>query len=410
METKRRISSAKIAFLIGIVCIGTYVVNYYLRHMLSVASPELLLNGSFTEDSLALLSSIYMVFYAGGQLVNGFLGDMLSPKLMILGGIGLGGMSMVLFPFLPYQALRVICFALLGFGLSMTRGPLMKIISENTEPKHARLICVFFSFASFSGPLIASLFVMALPAKYAFIVSGCVAALMALIATLIFTVMQKKELVAFHPVKARGLRSITDVFRIEGFVFFMVIASLVEISAASVSFWIPTYLSLHLGFDPTAANLVFSAISICRACMPFISLMIFNAIGERARPIMRVGFALSAGFFLIMQFVKAPVFNVVLLILALMSMSGVSAMLWSIYIPSLGKTGRASSANGVLDCTGYIAAALANLLFGKIMTGAGWNTVLLLWASVGIIGLITTFIFHKQAGSAVPSAEEKTSE
>ena len=125
---------------------------------------------------------------------------------------------------------------------------------------------------------------------------------------------------------------------------------------------------------------------------------------------MRVGFALSAGFFLTMQFVKAPVFNVVLLILALMSMSGVSAMLWSIYIPSLGKTGRASSANGVLDCTGYIAAALANLLFGKIMTGAGWNTVLLLWASVGIIGLITTFIFHKQAGSSVPSAKKEKAE
>ncbi|MBP3606191.1 MAG: MFS transporter [Clostridia bacterium] len=406
MESSRKIAPQKLALLVGIVCIGTYVVNYYLRNMLSVTSPDLLLSGSYTEDGIALLSSIYMVFYAGGQLVNGFLGDMLSPKLMILGGIGLGGLAMVVFPFLPYQALRVICFAVLGFGLSMVRGPLMKIISENTSPRHARFICVFFSFASFSGPLIASLFVMALPTKYAFIVSGIVAVLMALLATLILHALQKKELISFRPVKARGLRSITDVFRIEGFVFFMIIACLVEISAASVSFWIPTYLSLGLGFDPTAANLVFSAISICRACMPFVSLMIFNAIGERARPIMRVGFALSAGFFLAMQFVKAPVFNVVLLILALMSMSGVSAMLWSIYIPGLGKTGRASSANGVLDCSGYIAAALANLVFGKIMAGAGWSTVLLLWASVGVIGLITTFIFHKQAGSSISSKKQ----
>jgi hypothetical protein len=30
------------------------------------------------------------------------------------------------------------------------------------------------------------------------------------------------------------------------------------------------------------------------------------------------------------------------------------------------------------------------------MTGAGWNVVLLLWASVGIIGLITTFVFRNQ--------------
>ena len=80
----------------------------------------------------------------------------------------------------------------------------------------------------------------------------------------------------------------------------------------------------------------------------------------------------------------------VLLVLALMSMSLTSAMLWSIYIPGLGKTGRASSANGVLDCTGYIAAAGANLLFAAVSGWASWNTVLLLWASVGAIGVVAT--------------------
>ncbi len=396
MEENKKINTSKIAFLIGLVCIGVYVVNYYLRNMLSVTTPDLLKGGNFTEESVALLSSVYMIFYAGGQLVNGFLGDMLSPKLMIAGGTGLGGLAMIVFPFLPHQALRVICFALLGFGLSMIRGPLMKIISENTEPKHARLICVFFSFASFSGPLIASLFVMAFPTRYAFIASGCVAIVMILFAVAVLSAMQKRKVVAFHPIKPRGLSSITEVFKIEGFIFYMVIASLVEISAASVSFWIPTYLSGHLGFDTTTANLVFSTISICRACMPFVSLMIFNATGERALPIMRVGFSLSASFFLVMQLVENPIANVVLLVLALMSMSGVSAMLWSIYIPSLGKTGRASSANGVIDCTGYVAAALANLLFGGLLTRVGWTVVIFVWASVGVIGLITTLFVRKK--------------
>jgi hypothetical protein len=290
----------------------------------------------------------------------------------------------------------VICFAILGFGLSMVRGPLMKIISENTEQKQARMICVFFSVASFAGPLIASLFVLIFSAKYAFIVSGCVAVGMVLVCVFILSVMQKKNVVTFRPMPVRSLRSMLDVFRIEGFAFYMVVACLVEISAASVSFWIPTYLSEHLDFDNTTANLVFSTISICRSCMPFIALMIFNRTGERPMPIMRVGFTLSASFFLVMQLVSNPIANVVLLVLALMSMSGVSAMLWSIYIPGLGKTGRASSANGVLDCTGYVAASLANLLFGSIATSS-WSIVLLLWASVGVIGVITTFLFRRCA-------------
>ncbi len=396
MDQEKSISKKWIVIWIGVVCIGTYVVNYYLRNMLSVATPQLLLSGIFTETGVGLLSSTYMIFYAGGQLVNGFLGDMISPKWMILVGIGLGGSAIIVFPFLSHDILRIVCFAVLGFGLSMVRGPLMKIISESTEPRQARFICVFFSVASFAGPLIASLFVLALPVRYAFIVAGAVAVSMVLLSFAVLTRMQKKEIITFCPIKTKTLSSILEVFRIENFVFYMVVAALVEISAASISFWIPTYLSTHLGFDTTLANLVFSTISICRSCMPFLALMIFNATGERALPLMRVGFSLSALFFLSMQFVSHPGANVVLMVLALMSMSLTSAMLWSIYIPGLGKTGRASSANGVLDCTGYIAAALANLLFATISGVAGWNIVLLIWASIGIIGLIATFFSKKE--------------
>jgi len=377
--------------LIGLLSIGTYVVNYYLRNILSVATPELLLTGAFTEASVGLLSSTYMLFYAGGQLVNGFLGDMVPPQWMLLGGIGLGGGAVMLFPFLSRDPLRLACFALLGFGLSMVRGPLMKVISESTEPRQARLICVFFSAASFAGPLIASLFVMALPVNLAFVAAGAAAVLMALGTFSAFARMQSTGILTFRPIKTASPGDLLAVFRIENFCYYMVVACLVETSAASVSFWIPTYLTAHLGFDTTAANLVFSAISVCRSCMPFLSLMIFNATGERALPLMRTGFSLSALFFLAMQFVSHPVANVVLLVLALMSMSLTSAMLWSIYIPGLGKTGRASSANGVLDCTGYIAAAGANLLFAAVSGWASWNTVLLLWASVGAIGVVATF-------------------
>jgi len=86
----------------------------------------------------------------------------------------------------------------------------------------------------------------------------------------------------------------------------------------------------------------------------------------------------------------------VFLTIALMSMSCTSALLWSIYIPSLGKTGRVSSVNGVIDCIGYIAAAGANLLFANVMGNVGWHTVYVLWASMGVIGLISTFVYRRK--------------
>ena len=91
--------------------------------------------------------------------------------------------------------------------------------------------------------------------------------------------------------------------------------------------------------------------------------------------------------------------SVVILAIALMSMSCTAALLWSIYIPSLGKTGRVSSVNGVIDCIGYIAAAGANLLFANVMSNVGWNTVYILWSMIGVIGLISTFVFKTKKSS-----------
>ena len=126
------------AMIIGAISIATYIANYYLRHLLSVLTPQMLETGNFTVEYIGTLSSLYMIFYAAGQLINGFLGDLLSPKKMVCSGIAVGSCSVILFAFSEKAYLQIFCFALLGFALSMVRGPLMKIISENTKANYAR--------------------------------------------------------------------------------------------------------------------------------------------------------------------------------------------------------------------------------------------------------------------------------
>ncbi len=390
-------TKAKRALAVGTVCIVTYIINYYLRNMLSVFTPDLTGRGIFDEGRIALMSSTYMCFYAGGQLVNGFVGDIVDPKKMILAGLVLAGGMTVLFPILPGFALCIVCFAVMGFALSMLRGPLMKMISESTEPNQARLICVFLSFASFTGPMIAGIFAVAFEFNAAYIIAGSVAVLFAISAFAVFMLMEKRGIISYT-VKEKtrfDISYITSVFKIEKIGFYFIVACLVEIGATTISFWIPTYLTAHLNFEESVATVIFTSISACRALMPFITLFIFNRTGENDRMMMRISFVLSAIFFIISIFVKSTILSVILLVIALMSMSCSSSLLWSIYIPGLGKTGKVSGVNGVLDCTGYIAAAIANLLFAFVMSSIGWTGVLVLWASLGIIGTGATFLVKK---------------
>lgn len=384
----------KKAAIVGVTSILVYVANYYLRHILSVLTPTLIENG-FSIDHIAALSSVYMLFYAAGQIVNGFLGDIFSPKKMASIGLFISGCAMIAFPFIPGQSLQLVCFALLGFGLSMLRGPLMKIISENTAPNHARLICVFFSFASFAGPLIASLFAMINGWNNVFFAAGAVAMVFSLFAYVMFTAMEKKGLISYIKNEVKGISSIFAVFKIENIFFYIVVACLVEICAASISQWITTFLTGALGFSAENANFIYTGISTARSFMPFVALAIFRAIKEKDIPMMRVTFLISAVMFALLIVSPNKWVSIVLLALALMSMSCTSALLWSIYIPGLGKTGRVSSVNGVIDCIGYIAAACANLVFARVMSNIGWNTVYVLWASIGVIGLIATFTLRR---------------
>lgn len=388
-------NKTKKTLIIGFLCVLTYVVTYYLRNMLSVFTPELLSDGAYTESHIALLSSTYMIFYALGQLLNGFLGDVFAPKNMIFTGIFTAGISVITFPLVASKGLEILLFAVLGFGLSMVRGPLMKIITENTDANGARKICVFFSAASFAGPMIAGAFAIAFDFKAAFIIAGT-AAILAVCASFVFIrFLESKGEINYKRTEKINVSSILEVFKIEKFFFYLVIACLVEIGTASISFWIPTYLNNHLGFDTEISSVIFTLISVFRAIMPFAALAIFNAIGGRDIAMMRVSFAISTALFIANIFVTNTIMNVTVLIFALMAISCSSALLWSIYIPGLGKTGRVSSVNGVIDCTGYIAAALANLIFGNLVSSIGWNGILLLWSSIGAIGAFTTLFVKK---------------
>ena len=385
----------KKAFTIGIVCIATYLINYYLRNMLSVLSPQLYETDIFTVESVGLLSSVYMLFYAAGQLVNGFLGDLLSPKKLITIGVALSGVASISFPFVHYRALHLVCFAVLGFALSMFRGPLMKIISENTEPNHARTICVFFSFASCAGPLIASVFAMLNNWMWSFVAAGSFALLAAIAVFVVFTGMESRGNITYNITKGQGIGAILSVFKIERVAFFLTITCVIEIVSTSVLFWVPTYLTSVLGFDNNTANLIYSATAVIRALMPFLTLFIFRLANENDIPMLRVFFSISVVGFASLLLINDKWVGVAVLTVALMAIACASSLLWSIYIPGLGKTGRVSSINGVLDCSGYIAASVSTVVFAAVMENVGWSLVYVLWAAVGAMGLVATFFKTK---------------
>ncbi len=383
---------------IGVLSVLTYFAGYYIRSILSVITPQLLLTGEYTKEYIGLLSSLFFLFYAIGQLINGFIGDIIKPKYMLLTGMSIAGIVQIIFPLASIGALQIICFSLFGFGLSMMRGPLVKTISENMDLKYSRLFCMGLSISTFLGPLATSVLALIFEWKMLFFVAGVITLLVAVLCFLILTRFEKKGYIRQNELKQSKKFALFDVFKLKNFLFFMSIAAITEICNTSIAFWIPTYLTEHLKINASASTLIFSAMSLLKAVCPFLCLAILRLFKNNDVKMVRTLYVPAGLLFVVMFFVKIPFINILAFLVAIMLTSIIGSDMWSSYIPSLGKTGMVSTANGVLDFTGYAFTSLSNIIFASLMTSLGWNAVILTWASLMLLGFTFT-LFVKNSKS-----------
>lgn len=396
--------SSKKALKISSVCVISYFFSYVLRNVLSVATPEMIKEDFFTKEYIGLLSSTYFVLYAVGQLVNGFIGDRVRPKYMMLIGLEVSSCSLCLVPVLQNRAFRFICFAVMGFGLSMVRGPLTKLIAENTDSHYAQIVCTLLSSVSYFSPLVASLLAMFLPWRAVFFAAGGLTAAVSAAAVLYIHLLEKRGAVIFVSVAQKGLAGFLGVFKLNNFFIYLFISAMGEIVGTSINFWIPTYLSEHLALSENLAYSVYSAIAISGLFAPFITLVIYRKFIKNGVKLGGIMYLISTICFALLLVFKNPFVNAALLLLAKMAAGCAVGAVWSVYIPGLAKSGLVSSANGVIDSAGYAAAALANVVFSVFMQRVGWGGLIVMWSAIMLLTAAVVaqnlFVTRKKAGAA----------
>ena len=96
-----------------------------------------------------------------------------------------------------------------------------------------------------------------------------------------------------------------------------------------------------------------------------------------------------------MYFFTNPFINIIFMTLALLLSGCASSMVFSVYCPSLHDTGMVSTATGFLDACSYLGAAIANYLFANAINVIGWKNLLLVWALLMLVGLVS-FVFVRK--------------
>ncbi len=384
-------SNAKKAIYIGSLCSVSYLAVYVARNVLGSVTPQML-SGGYTESFIGTVSSVYLICYAIGQLINGAIGDKIHAKWMIfIGLLGAAVTNIVFATFTTYQSpyAATVAYGCTGFFLSMIYGPMTKVVSENTEPMHATRCSLGYTLASFLGSPAAGLLATFLAWQSTFTVSSSLLLTMSVAVFVFFTVFERRGIVKYGQYKAekKGSGNIKVLIK-RDIVKFTFVSILTGVVRTSVVFWLPTYINQYLGFDEETSTTIFTVATLFISLTAFIAVFIYERLGNNIDKTVLIMFSSAVIFFAMTYFFDLPALNIVFIVLAIMSSNGAASMLWSRYCPSLRDTGMVSTATGFLDFVSYSAAAAANLIFANAVTDIGWGNLILVWMGLMVIGVI----------------------
>ncbi|MBE6610544.1 MAG: MFS transporter [Ruminococcaceae bacterium] len=135
-ETEKRETGIKVSRLLMICCFIAYSCAYIARGNFSFARTLMIDGGIIDAGEAGILSAVYFICYALGQVVNGVIADRRSPFVMVIIGLSVVAASNLAMPFLSAAPIAMIIFwGINGVGQSMLWSPVFFIISNVLNTK-----------------------------------------------------------------------------------------------------------------------------------------------------------------------------------------------------------------------------------------------------------------------------------
>ncbi|MBQ8566292.1 MAG: MFS transporter [Clostridia bacterium] len=395
---------AKNAIMIGGLCSASYLAVYFARNILSAVTPKIVNGDEAMVEYIGVVSSLYFIFYAVGQLINGIIGDKIKAKYMISFGLLLAGATNIVFPYIFHiQNVAKFLYAMTGFFLSMIYAPMTKVVAENTNPIHTVRCSLGYELAALLGSPFAGLVASFLVWQSVFFVGSIALFVMAGLCMIFFIYFERKGIVTYgkyvptytQSTQNHSFFSKINILIKHRIIIFSLISIITGVIRTTVVFWLPTYFSQYLGYSQDEAPVIFSVATLLISFSAFIAVFVYERLHRNMDLTILIMFTASALFFLGVYFLKNPVINIIFIVLAVIASNCCASMLWSRYCPSLRDTGMVSSATGYLDFLSYMAAAASSTIFANSVSTIGWGNLILIWMGLMVFGIFIMIPYKK---------------
>ena len=129
-DGKNAASATKKQRSIVVMCCIVYFISYITRKNYAAIIVEFVNDTGIAIDSASLALAGHAIFYGVGQLLSGYLGDKISPKLLIACGLFTTALMNIFLPLCSGVALLTAVWCVNGLAQAMMWPPIVKILSS----------------------------------------------------------------------------------------------------------------------------------------------------------------------------------------------------------------------------------------------------------------------------------------
>ena len=409
-ETKRRKQ------LIITMCVIGYTVSYLCRTNLSVAMYDILDAFSITRSQAGLMSTLYFWFYAGGQLVAGWLCTRRDPRDVVGLGLVMTITCNLLIGFAGSYYMVLALWTLNGLALAMFWPPILQIATNWSEPEEYTRISIVLNLPTTVGFLIAWAGLGALNSvvrwEWMFWLPSAVALVFGIFWMLQVKSSPQKAGLSYRPKlpKAEGPREAPEApvkskllaCLLTGTMMAYGLVVIIQgCTKESINLWAPTLLQdVSAGENMLLVSAFTSLIPIFSTIgLLFTGWLVRRFKGEQERVMMLLLAVGMAGGWTMVALRNSLIGVVLCIGTVLAVVYGVNTILTTLLPLRFSYTGQSGALSSIFNFLSYVGATLGGLVSGLVADHAGWQGVYWLWAilsTVAVVVLTLTKLVKKE--------------
>jgi len=392
----------RFCLLCCIVYFSSYITRKSYNASIQAIIDDVTLGLTKTDTGLAVTGSF--ITYGLGQIINGFLGDRIRPRLMI--PVGLIGASVcnILIPYLLTRTGLCVLWCFNGFFQSMIWPPLVRSMSENFTleyyKKGSTLVSVACSVATIGIYFLVAFFVEFSDWQNTFYFS---AGLGIITAVLWYIIYGKYE---HHPLVDRLADSSAPVEETPverpSFIRVVLMSSALPIALVvmfqgflrdGIETWMSNFLSENYSIETSGAILTVAILPILSILSYSVGSFFQNKTGcPLTSNLILWGFAAVFSLVLMLFYRVSPIIGVAGIAVLSGASHAINLMLTTRVTIYFKKVGYVSTFSGLLNSFTYIGAAIATYGIADITQKYDWGVIMTVFFAVSLCGIVFTLI------------------